>query len=105
MGIGAEIALFFAGSGTMLALAMVAERIKTRRRRFLRLMAMEMRMTAAWEIARVRMLWSAPGFLAAQRLGQDAKPAHEPGRAQGTKYRNLESGQLSVQQPRIFRDI
>ncbi len=99
MGIGTEIALFFAGSGSTLALAIVADRLKARRKRFRRLLAMELRMTAAWETAKVRMLWSAPGFLAAQRLGSEAKLGHEPNGGRGTKYRNLESGPLSGSTP------
>jgi len=83
MGIGTEIALFFAGAGGTLALAMVADRLEARRKRSRRLLAMQVRMAAAWETAKIRMLWSAPGFLA------------PTGGTRSTKYRNLASNPLS----------
>jgi hypothetical protein len=87
MGIGTEITLFFGGAGAMLGLAIAADRVKARRKRWRRLLAMEARMSSAWETAKIRMLWSAPGFLAARR--------GEPESGRGTKYRNLESGRIS----------
>ena len=86
MGIGTEVALFFGGAGGVLALGLFADRWKSKLVRSRRLLAMEARMTAAWETARVRMLWSAPGFLAAR----------------GTKYRNLVRNEVSGSTPANF---
>ena len=83
MGIGTEIALFFAGAGSTLGLAIVADRWKARRKRSRRLSAMEARMTAAWETAKIRMLWSAPGFMGPTGAGRS------------TKYRNLDPSRIS----------
>ena len=78
MGIGTEITLFFGGAGTMLGLAIAADRLKARRKRWRRLLAMEARMSSAWETAKIRMLWSAPGFLAARpRRSVSQNPANK----------------------------
>jgi len=75
----AELVLLSSGMGGAILLAIVADRLKSRRKRSRRLMAMEARMNMAWETAKVRILWSAPGFLAAR----------------GTKYTNSGIGQIS----------